>query len=409
MKNKISVTLDIKVHRGAKRILVSYRHNPDITNLVRSMGGRYSATHNSWYVRFSEENQAYLKEQLAGYNVLLVAGEKNQDNNRYKNGRKPIAAGASAYVGNLNNEKKEEIELYRQYLLGQRYSSSTINCYLNFIQSFLAYFNNKASAYITLRDIHKYNYEVIIKNNYSVSYQRQFIGAVKLFFNYVTHCTFNTDELERPMKEKTLPTVLSKAEVKQILLNTKNLKHKAVLSTIYSAGLRIGEVLNLRITDIDTDRMQIHIKNAKGKKDRYVKMSKANYMVLKSYLHRYVPKQYLFEGPDNNRYSSSSIRQVLSRACQKCGIKKHVTPHTLRHSYATHLLELGIDLRYVQAFLGHKKPETTMIYTHISSEKVDNLANPLDELFKEELISLTDMRNRNLPKPVLIPENDWGY
>lgn len=237
----------------------------------------------------------------------------------------------------------------------------------------------------------------------------QFIGAVKLFFNYVTHCSFDTEELERPMKEKTLPTVLSKLEVKQILVNTRNLKHKAVLSTIYSSGLRIGEVLNLRLNDIDTDRMQIHIKNAKGKKDRYVKMSKANYMVLKSYLHQYVPKLYLFEGPDNNRYSSSSIRQVLGRACQKSGIKKHVTPHTLRHSYATHLLELGIDLRYVQAFLGHKKPETTMIYTHISTEKVDNLANPLDEMFKEELVSLTDMRNRNLFKPTLIPNSDWGY
>ena len=409
MKTKLGVTLESKVHRGTRRILVRYWHNPDINNLVRSMGAKYSATHNSWYVKFSEENLAYLKEQLVGYNVLFVEGEKEQSKIEQKKGGRQIASGASAYVGNLNDEKKQEIELYRQYLYGQRYSISTINSYLQFIQSFLGYFQDKQSAYITLRDIHKYNYEVIIKNRYSISYQRQFIGAVKLFFNYVTHCSFDTDELERPMKEKTLPTVLSKAEVKQILVNTRNLKHKAVLSTIYSAGLRIGEVLNLRINDIDVDRMQIHIKNAKGKKDRYVKMSKANYIVLKSYLHQYLPKLYLFEGPDNRRYSSSSIRQVLSRACQRSGIKKHVTPHTLRHSYATHLLELGIDLRYVQAFLGHKKPETTMIYTHISSEKVDNLANPLDELFKEELVSLTDMRNRNLTKPSLIPKNDWGY
>lgn len=409
MKNKISVTLEIEEHRSAKRILVSYWHNPDITNLIRSMGGRYSATHNSWYVRFSEDNLVYLKEQLAGYNVFFIADEKNQDNIKQQNGSSQIASGASVYVGNLSKEKKDEIELYKQYLYGQRYSKSTISSYLQFIQSFLGFFHDKPSAYITLRDIHKYNYEVIIKNKYSISYQRQFIGAVKLFFKYVTYCSFDTDELERPMKEKRLPTVLSKAEVKQILVNTRNLKHKAVLSTIYSAGLRIGEVLNLRINDIDRDRMQIHIKNAKGKKDRYVKMSKANYMVLKSYLQRYVPKIYLFEGPDNNRYSSSSIRQVLRRACQKSGITKHVTPHTLRHSYATHLLELGIDLRYVQAFLGHKKPETTMIYTHISSEKVDNLANPLDELFKEELVSLTDMHNRNLTKPALIPQNDWGY
>lgn len=409
MDKKKIIKLELKLHRGAMRILVRFWHNPNLVSLVRSMGGRYSATHSSWYVMYSEENLNYLKEQLVSFNVLFVDGEKDLDNIKQKNRRKQIASRASAYVGNLGKEKEQEIELYKQYLHGQRYSKSTINSYLQFIQSFLGFFQDKTSAYITLRDIHKYNYEVIIKNRYSISYQRQFIGAVKLFFNYVTHCSFDTDELERPMKEKTLPTVLSKAEVKQILVNTRNLKHKAALSTIYSAGLRIGEVLNLRLNDIDTDRMQIHIKNAKGKKDRYVKMSKANYMVLKSYLHRYVPKIYLFEGPGNNRYSSSSIRQVLRRACQKSGIKKHVTPHTLRHSYATHLLELGIDLRYVQAFLGHKKPETTMIYTHISSEKVDNLANPLDELFKEELISLTDMRNKNLVKPALIPNSDWGY
>ena len=194
-----------------------------------------------------------------------------------------------------------------------------------------------------------------------------------------------------------------------MLICTRNLKHKAILSTIYAAGLRISEVLSLRIGDIDADRMQIHIKMAKGKKDRYVKMSKANFLLLRQYLHKYVPKRYLFEGPSYRPYSTSSVRKVLQRSCAQAGIKKHVTPHTLRHSYATHLLELGVDLRYVQTFLGHKRPETTMIYTHISSEKVDNMVNPLDELFKEELVALRD-RHHNFPsEPPLIPQNDWGY
>ena len=188
-----------------------------------------------------------------------------------------------------------------------------------------------------------------------------------------------------------------------------NLKHKTILSTIYAAGLRIGEVLNMRIDDIDIDRMQIHIKNAKGKKDRYVKLSKANLLVIKQYLHRFAPQKYLFEGQDSVQYSSCSIRQFLKRSCKKAGITKYVTPHTLRHSYATHMLELGIDLRYVQAFLGHSKPETTMIYTHISSQKVDNMVNPLDELFKEELSTLQDKRILNSSEPTLIPQNDWGY
>ncbi|MEN8247748.1 MAG: site-specific tyrosine recombinase/integron integrase [Bacteroidota bacterium] len=406
---KTSITLESKFHRGSRQILVRYWHNPTINDLVRSMGGKYSNTYSCWYVKFSEENLLYLRQQLVDFNVLFVNGEVEQKKQDKLTGKKRIASGATSYISQLNKTKEQEIKLYEQYLRGQRYSKSTIESYLTFVRSFLGYYSNKESAYITIRDIHKYNYDVIVKNRYSISYQRQFIGAIKLFFSYVTHCTFDTDELERPRKEKKLPTVLSKGEIRQVLVGTKNLKHKTILSTIYSCGLRISEALNLRIGDVDPDRMQIHIKGAKGKKDRYVKIAKANYMVIKSYLNEYTPRYYLFEGPDNNRYSSSSVRQVLKRACKKAGIRKYVTPHTLRHSYATHMLELGIDLRYVQTFLGHKKPETTMIYTHVSSEKVDNMANPLDELFREELIGLSDKHNRNSSKPTLIPKSDWGY
>jgi len=371
------------------------------------MGGHYSITHNAWYVNFSEENLLYLQEQLITYHVLLVNGENGQGKS-HGNGKVKLRSAAS-YIGVLNETQQEEIKLYEQYLRGQRYAKSSIESYKMFVQSFLGYYKDKKSAYITLRDIHRYNYEVIIKNHYSISYQRQFISAIKLFFDYVTHCTFDTAELERPRKESKLPSVLSKAEIRQILVCTTNLKHKAILRTIYSAGMRVGELLNLYIGDVDADRMQIHIKNAKGKKDRYVKLAKANFMVVQRYLHQYTPNLYLFEGPDGGKYSSSSVRQILRRSCKKAGISKHVTPHTLRHSYATHMLELGIDLRYVQAFLGHKKPETTMIYTHISSEKVDQMVNPLDELFKEELVALSDKRNGFVAKATLIPTNDWGY
>jgi integrase/recombinase XerD len=402
MSKKVSVTIEPRQHRGRKRLLVRFSHNVDVAALIRSMAGRFSGTHSCWYVNYSEENIKYLKEQLANYNVLVV-----KDSTPKK--KQGVAKGACDYIGELNKEQKQEVELYYQYLRSQRYSKSTVDSYMIFVRSFLGYYCNKRSAYITISDIHRYNYEVIIKNNYSISYQRQFIGAIKLFFDYVTHCTFNTEELERPKKEYKLPTVLSKEDVRKILLSTTNLKHKAILGTIYSGGLRISEALNLRIADIDIIRLQIHVRNAKGKKDRYVKLSEANLLILKQYLPKFNPYRYLFEGPKGQKYSTSSVRHILGRSCRRAGITKRVTPHTLRHSYATHMLELGIDLRYVQEFLGHKKPETTMIYTHISSEKVGNMANPLDELFKEELQTLAHKRNGFSPEPALIRSNDWGF
>ena len=408
MHNQQSIKLQPVFHRGSERILVLFWHDMDILQVIRSMGARYSNTHSSWYVNYSEQNLSYLKEQLVMHDVIQV--ERAQDKRHEKViKQKRMASGATTFICDLNEVQQQELLVFEQYMRGQRYSKSTINSYLTFVRSFLGFYKDKQTAYITLRDIHKYNFEVIIKNSYSVSYQRQFIGALKLFYDYVAHCSFDTEELQRPRKEKTLPTVLSKEEVRQILIYTRNLKHKAILSTIYSGGLRVSEVLNLRISDLDHNRFQLHIRAAKGKKDRYVKLSKANLMIVKSYLQRYTPRYYLFEGPDHKPYSTSSVRNILKTACKKAGIKKRVSPHTLRHSYATHLLELGVDVRYVQTFLGHKKPETTMIYTHISSNKVEEMVNPLDELFKEELISLADKRNKFSSEPPLIPQNDWGY
>lgn len=406
MKHEKRVQLKIVNHRGAEQLLIYFWHDAHVSDIIRSMGGRYSATHGSWYVRHSEAQVKFLKEHLADYHIVWRPRDQPITEQTKKH---RMAKGAASYRKELSADQEQEIVLYEQYLRVQRYSKSTIEAYLTFLRSFLGFSSPKQSAYITLSDIHKYNYEVVIKNNYSISYQRQFIGAVKLFFNYVVHCSFDTDDLERPRKSRTLPIVLSKEEIRQILVCTTNLKHKALLSTIYGAGLRIGEVLKLRINDIDPDRLQIHVRAGKGKKDRYVKMSKANMLVLRRYLTAYAPYRFLFEGPGRKQYSNSSVRQLLKAACKRAGISKRVTPHTLRHSYATHLLELGVDLRYVQAFLGHRKPETTMIYTHISSEKVDQMVNPLDELFKEELAGLADKRNSISSKPALIPQNDWGY
>ena len=202
------------------------------------------------------------------------------------------------YRRQLDVHKQNELKQFQYYLQSQRYSSSTRKGYLGFISSFLGYFNSKDTQDISLKEVHQYNSQVIIKSGYSVSYQRQFIGALKLFFGYVVHAKFNIEELERPKKEKRLPEVLSKVEIKAILKNTSNTKHRAILSTIYSAGLRIGELLNLKLGDIDANRMLLHVVMSKGQKDRYIKLSQANLVLLRIYYKKYLPKHYLFEGSE---------------------------------------------------------------------------------------------------------------
>lgn len=187
--------------------------------------------------------------------------------------------------------------------------------------------------------------------------------------------------IDRPNKEKTLPSVLSTQEVIDILKQTENIKHKAILMTIYSAGLRISESINLKFKDIDSDRMQIRVEQGKGKVDRYSLLSVRTLMILREYYKQYRPTVWLFEGvKKGEQYSTRSIQQVFQDAVHKAGITKDVSVHTLRHSFATHLLENGTDLRYIQSLLGHANSKTTEIYTHITTKGFDQIKSPMDTL-----------------------------
>ena len=177
-----------------------------------------------------------------------------------------------------------------------------------------------------------------------------------------------------------LPVVLSKFEVKRLLNAVSNLKHLAILSLIYSAGLRISEAINMKIKDIDSERGLIYIKNAKGRKDRVVNLSPTLLILLRKYVKEYRPRDYLFNGQGSEQYAAESIRNIFRKAVKKAGIKKPVRVHTLRHSFATHMLEKGVDIRYIQEILGHSDPKTTMIYTHVSERKITTFINPLDDL-----------------------------
>jgi len=186
--------------------------------------------------------------------------------------------------------------------------------------------------------------------------------------------------IQRPKKGRNLPSVLSEQEVQLILNSTDNLKHKAILSLIYSAGLRRSELINLQSGDIDSKRMYVIIRSGKGNKDRYSILSEKVLELLRQYFREYKPREWLFEGQYGGQYSATSIQNILKQAVRRAGIKKRVTVHTLRHCFATHLLEHGVDLRYIQELLGHQNPKTTEIYTHITQRGLGKIKSPIDGL-----------------------------
>jgi site-specific recombinase XerD len=190
--------------------------------------------------------------------------------------------------------------------------------------------------------------------------------------------------LHRPKKEHKLPKVLSKNEVKRIFDSCNNIKHRCILMLIYSSGLRRSELIDLEISDIDSERMVVNIKGAKGKKDRISLLSENTLNLLREYYKSYKPKVHLFEGLKGCKYSPTSVANILKKSAQKAGIIKNVTPHMLRHSFATHLLEQGTDLRYIQELLGHNSSKTTEIYTHVSKKAIDKIRNPIDDFFEQE-------------------------
>ncbi len=283
----------------------------------------------------------------------------------------------------ISDKNKEEIRGFIRFMKGRRYSDSSINAYFNLIADFVSYYNDIPLEKLTNKNVDLYIEHEFVPRGYSISTQRQFIGAVKLFNTYLGYNSIDNITLRRPKKTNYLPEVLSKEEIIDLLRATKNLKHRAILAMIYSAGLRISELINLRIYHLDIDRQQVLVKNSKGRKDRNIILAKSIVPLLNNYLMTYKPKVYFAEGYNGGVYSAGSVRKFLKKSCEAAGIKKHVTPHTLRHSYATHLLENGIDLRYIQELLGHSRPETTMIYTHVTKKDLLAIESPLDTMVKK--------------------------
>ena len=273
----------------------------------------------------------------------------------------------------------------QQLLVRKNYSPHTRRTY----NSYLAMYRNYCLLHLLDPNLLASGEQFItslIHQGYAISSQNQAINALKFYWENILNQERCYIHVVRPRKEKRLPTVLSQAEVIRIFASVKNLKHPAILQTLYGCGLRIGELVNLQIKDVDSGRMFITVRRGKGFKDRTVTLPDELLQLLRSYYRQYRPSVYLFEGQASKEvlepvpYSPTSVRRILYRAVKKGNIRKKVTPHTLRHSYATHLYEHGVNLRSIQVLLGHGSSKTTEIYTHVSNHHITNTPSPLSFL-----------------------------
>ncbi|MEI8226302.1 MAG: tyrosine-type recombinase/integrase [Bacteroidota bacterium] len=283
----------------------------------------------------------------------------------------------------ITDSQLKKLEELRKWMRFRRYSESTIRTYTEMVRTFISFMNTygRGRGEDAEISVQRFTNVYILPRKLSFSYQNQLVNALKLFYKQILKRELEINQVRRPKREYKLPNVLSKQEVKRLLSAMRNIKHRAMLSVIYACGLRRSELLNLKPGDVDSIRGLLIIRQAKGRRDRVVPVSMKIIEMLREYYRQYRPKVWLFEGEvPGMQYDERSIQQVLKRAIYLAGIKKPVTLHWLRHSYATHLHESGVDIRYIQEILGHRSSRTTEIYTHVSARSIQLIRSPFDDL-----------------------------
>ncbi|MCC5910029.1 MAG: site-specific integrase [Clostridiaceae bacterium] len=260
------------------------------------------------------------------------------------------------------------------------YSTSTQDAYLKYVQAYAKYFN-KSPDQLGVEEIKEYLHYLITVKKVSHSYVKTVYSALKFFYEVTLQREWSMKEIPRSKKPKKLPVVLSKPELNDLFNAVTNLKHRAILVTIYAAGLRISEAVNLKVSDIDSKNMQIRVVQGKGQKDRYTLLSSKNVEILRDYWKYHHPTDWLFPGNSMDKpISTRTIQKVFKTAKNKAGIKKEATVHTLRHSFATHLVEAGTSIYHIQQLMGHTSPKTTSVYIHISRKDILQVRSPFDSM-----------------------------
>lgn len=369
------------VHKGEARIKLLLPPFHELHDLIKQIPGRkWSQTFGSWHlpVRYTPE---LLNIKFAD-RLHFVWAEPGDDlglKELFVRKERPKPLPVQKKI-RLTPAQAKELKIMVEQLQLENKSKNTIKTYRSQIRMFWQFFAEKLPREITEEEIRQYLLHLVNKRRVSVSYQNQAINAIKFYYERVLGWAPKGYYVQRPATEKRLPVVLSKEEVQDLLSVVVNLKHKTALALMYGAGLRVGELLHLKVSNIDSDRMLIYVQKGKGKKDRTTILSEKVLALLREYYAEYKPTYWLFEGSGGNPYSHRSMQQVFQRAKAGAGILKRGGTHLLRHSFATHMLESGVDLRYIQALLGHESSETTEIYTHVSTRHLRALISPIEDL-----------------------------
>jgi site-specific recombinase XerD len=368
---KPQITLSSGIYDNNRVVNIEFVFDQKLINKIKSAtNAKWSKSQKSWHIQIEDFDLHTFFEifkDIAFIDYTLL--------------KKTIGTKDKPKIELPTKHKKPNLPFgYIEKLTQKRYSESTIKTYSHYFIDFLDAFEGYDINEIKPEDINNYLLEIIEKKQISISQQNQRINAIKFYYEKVLEQEKEFYQIDRPRKERQLPDVLSKEEISLMLKNTQNIKHRCLIAIIYSCGLRRSEVINVKLVDIDSNRMLIKIRGAKGKKDRYVQLTKNILPILREYYKRDKPEIWLFEGSYEKQYSAISIYKVVKRAAVKAGIRKRVYPHILRHSFATHHLEQGTDLRYIQEWLGHDSSKTTEIYTHVSQTNFLNIKNPIDDI-----------------------------
>ncbi len=335
-------------------------------------GAQWHAGSRLWVAFDHDENLRQIKENIARQDVIIKITESDFS-------LKKVKKHTYDYLDKLSGLHEKELNHFSEWMKQKRYSGNTIKIYRSCLRVFFRYYSTKPIEEVTVKDIEHFNFNFILKNNYSPKTQNQYISAIKTFYVKMKGINYDLVHIERPIEGRKLPKVIPIEDVQAFLAGIPNIKHKTALSTIYSLGLRRSELLNLQLEDIDFKRDVVHILNAKGKKDRDLPLPGKLKELLIVYNRQIKPLKWLIEGQDpGTPYSPTSLSSIFKQYLSRV-IKNHnFTLHSLRHSYATHLLDMGVDLRIIQEFLGHKSSRTTEIYTHVSMKNLQNVKNPID-------------------------------